>query len=333
MRRVPLAFAFLAFLALTGCGPAFVLHQPATREEMLAGASLVVVGVIEEHKLESWPSFRVQVPPGPDAHFWQVLRRRVRVETVLSGSMQTGPIDIYEVTWTAGASGNWNATQDGERAVFPLRKEHGYYRVAGDWWRSIFPVTTGPHARLPLDDSYPLWERIALMNWWITQSDAQMRINSPSSPHHDPAGVITLWRTVKLLRGLLRHPSPGVRVPACRELLSLNWGQDECWDLLTSQERAQLREHGARCCTAEEVAASRQKWEKRSAAAWWRKSDRDTNRLLTAISHPSLRREFCRLFQIEYPGDTDNGCPPGQPPPATIVTPQGDVPLLGPWPP
>lgn len=328
MRRVSLAFAFFPFLTLSGCGPVFVLHQPATSEEMLAGASHVVLGVIEEHKLESWPFFRVQVPPRPDAHYWQVLRRRVRVETVLAGSAPPGPLDIYEVFWTAGASGNWNSTQDGERAVFPLRQEHGYYRVAGDWWRSIFPVTTGPHPRLPLDDSSPLWERIALMNWWIPWDDERLHIGWPAFIYHDPAGALSQWRTAKLLRGLLRHPSPGVRLPACRELLSLHWGQDECWDLLTGAERAQLREAGAYCCTAEAVAEARRNWAARSAAAWWRKQDRDTNRLLTAISLPALRREFCRLYQREYPGDTDNGCPPGQPPPATIVTEHGDVPFF-----
>jgi hypothetical protein len=296
---------------------------------MLAGASLVVLGVIEEHKLESWPFFRVQVPPAPDAHYWRPLRRRVRVETVLSGTLTPGPLDVYEVYWTAGASGNWNATRNGERAVFPLRQEQGYYRVAGDWWRSIFPVTTGPHARLPLDSSYPLWERIALMNWWIPRSDPQVRIAVPSSSLHDPAGALTFWRTVKLLRGLVRHPSPGVRLPACRELIKLGWGQDECWEQLSPRDRELLREDRI---TAESIAESRRKWPQRSAAAWWHKRNQDSNRLLTAISDQRLRREFCRLYRDDYPGDTDHACPPDRPPPATIVTENGDVPLVGAWP-
>jgi hypothetical protein len=45
-----------------------------------------------------------------------------------------------------------------------------------------------------------------------------------------------------------------------------------------------------------------------------------------------MRAEFCKLYAREYPGDADNGCPADQPPPATIVTERGDVPLLGPWP-
>jgi hypothetical protein len=95
-------------------------------------------------------------------------------------------IDVYEVFWTGGASGDWNSTEDGERAVFPLRVEQGCYRVVGDWWRSIFTVTSGPHARLPLNDSRPFWERVALMNWWVQRSDTDMRITYPHFRMNDP---------------------------------------------------------------------------------------------------------------------------------------------------
>jgi len=54
--------------------------------------------------------------------------------------------------------------------------------------------------------------------------------------------------------------------------------------------------------------------------------------MLTAINRPSLRREFCREFMAKYPNDTDNGCPADKPPPATIVTQDGDLPLVGEWP-
>ena len=135
------------------------------------------------------------------------MRRRVRVETVLYGSEKRGVIDVYEVLWTGGTSGDWNSTRDGERAVFPLRLEQGSYRLVGDWWRSIFTVTSGPHTRLPL------WERIALMNWWFQRGDTNMRITYPYFRLNDPGGVLSLWRTVKLEHGLVRHPSAGVRVP------------------------------------------------------------------------------------------------------------------------
>jgi hypothetical protein len=61
-------------------------------------------------------------------------------------------------------------------------------------------------------------------------------------------------------------------------------------------------------------------------------NDADMPRLLTAVNRPTLRREFSRLFAQRFPHDHDNGCPADQPPPATIVTQDGDVPLLGPWP-
>ena len=54
--------------------------------------------------------------------------------------------------------------------------------------------------------------------------------------------------------------------------------------------------------------------------------------MLTAINRPSVRRELCRKFMAKFPNDTDNGCPAGKPPPATIVTEDGDVPLVGEWP-
>jgi hypothetical protein len=55
-------------------------------------------------------------------------------------------------------------------------------------------------------------------------------------------------------------------------------------------------------------------------------SNRDERRLLTTVSLPKARRDFCRLYLREYPGDTDNGCFSPDPP-ATIVTEHGDVPL------
>lgn len=52
-------------------------------------------------------------------------------------------------------------------------------------------------------------------------------------------------------------------------------------------------------------------------------------RLLTTINNPTLRREFYAKFQKRFPEDRENGCPSDRPPPATIVTQDGDVPLTG----
>lgn len=302
---------------------------------MLSRASHVVIGVIESHKLESWPFFRASVPSDVGkAKYWKILRRRVRVEAVLRGSESRKLIDVYEVFWTGATTGDWNATHDGERAVFPLRIEDGYYRLVRDWDRSIFTVTSGPHSRLPLDETTPLWERVALMNWWIERNDNAMQITYPYFRRNDPAGALSLWRTVKLLRGLLRHPSAGVRVPACRELLVfVGWGQDECWEALSDEERTHLHDGGYFCCSATDVAQSRAKDEQRGAAYWWKNyTDREQRRLMTTMNNRQMRAEFCRFYDLEYPGDKDTGCPAELPPPATIVTEQGDVPLNGAWP-
>jgi len=335
VHRIYRVLAMVTILSLSGCGHVFVLSRSQSRDEMLSRASHVVIGVIESQKFESWPFFRVSLPSDVgEAKYWKVLRRRLRVETVLRGSEGRKFIDVYEVFWTGGTSGDWNSTDNGERAIFPLRVEGGYYHVAGDWWRSIFTVTSGPHSRLPLDGSRPFWERIALMNWWVERSDTAMRITYPHFRLNDPGGVLSLWRTVKLQRGLVRHPSPGVRVPACRELLLLaGWGQDECWESLTDEDKVHLHDSGYVCCSATEIAQWRAENQERGAAWWWQTySDRESRRLLTAMNNRQMRAEFCRLYNLEYPGDKDTGCPADLPPPATIVTEQGDVPLNGDWP-
>jgi hypothetical protein len=328
----------LAALLLCGCGPGLVFNasQEMSHDEMLRRASLVFVGVIKSHHVDSWPFFwltmRQHQPDRPD--YWKVLRRRVRVELVLRGAESRRGIDVYEIHWTGGTSGNWNSTQDGERALFLVRVENGLYHVVRDWWRSIFPVTAGPRPGLPLDDSYPLWERIALMNYWIAGSAGSSGITSLDFFYSDPGMALSTWRQVKLLRGLVRHPSASIRIPACRTLLQLGgWDQDECWDMLAGADQAQLSSDGSFCCSTESILARRRQAEAEGAAPKWQRfRDQEGRRRLTAMNNPRLRDEFCRLWQREYPSDHDNGCPANQPPPATIVTACGDVPLAGPWP-
>jgi hypothetical protein len=327
-----------ALLLLNGCGPGLVFNssQDMSSEEMLARASHIFIGVIQKQEFESWPLFRLKIPESDPAgaKYWKILRREVRVEMVLRGAETRKVVDVYEIFWTGSTSGNWNSTQNGERALFLARLENGRYHVVRDWWRSIFPVTSGPHVRLPLDGSRPVWERIALMNWWIDRGDDAARITYPYFRHNDPGGALSQWRTVKLERGLVRHPSPGVRVPACRDLLNLGgWGQDECWEVLSESERTHLFDGGSRCCAADEIAATRRELQKHNGSWWWpRYTGREERRLFTTVNNRKLRAEICRLYEREYPGDKDTGCPPDQQPPATIVTELGDVPLIGAWP-
>ncbi len=333
MRALPALFLLL----LCGCGPGLTFNasQEMTTDAMLRRADLVFVGVIEEHHFDSWPFFRVNIPDEDPQHtnWWKVLRRVVRVETVLRGHEARKRIDVYEIFWTGGASGNWNSTLNGERDLFLVRMEQGKYHVVRDWWRSIFPVTAGPRKKLPLDESRPLWERIALMNYWMHSNEESARLSYLNFWYDDPGMVLSRWRKVKLQRGLVRHPNPAIRVAGCRELLGLGgWGQDECWETLAEAEKRHLFDGGHLCCSAEEIAASRRQTDQCRAESWWRRSDREDRRLLTAINNRRLRREFCRLWQREYTGDHDNGCPADAPPPATIVTEQGDVPLIGNWP-
>jgi hypothetical protein len=54
----------------------------------------------------------------------------------------------------------------------------------------------------------------------------------------------------------------------------------------------------------------------------------DSLRLLTTINYPVLRKEFCAKFLARFPQNKDHGCPADRPAPATVVTENGDVPLL-----
>jgi len=330
----------VGLLLLCGCTRHLVLnnHWMGSLDDWQRQADLIFIAVIQKHQFDTWPYIRLTISPKDDfgaPNLWKVLRREVLVETVLRGKEARKIISVYEVVWTGGTTGDWNATSEGERDLFGVRIEDGMYHVFGDWWRSIRPVTTGPHKQLPLDDSHSFWERIALMNWWIP-GDPSARIRYPFFHYSDPVGALAGWRTVKLERGLLRHPSSNVRVAACRELLEMRgWGQDECWEMLSESEREHLHDSGSRCCSAADIAAWRADTASHSAEWHWSQSpfsDRESRRIYTTMNNSRLRTEFCRLWEREYPDDHDNGCPTNEPLPATLVTAQGDVPLVGPWP-
>jgi hypothetical protein len=291
-------------------------------EEMLDRATLVFVGVIQSHDWETSPFFSLYLP-GEEldrSNLWKPLRRRVQVETVLRGHQTKKLIDVYEVFWTSVATGDWNSTRDNERYLFLVRVENGHYHVVRDWSGSIFRIS-GPHTRLPLTESTPFWERLALMNFWV-EGDAVPVYHRPWWPALDH------WRLLKIERGLVKQPNPTIRVPACRELLRSGWGQTECWDALSEQDRSHLSDGGhARWTPLAGMARPG-----RMKQFGWPTMDREQRRILTATSERTVRVEFCRNWAREYPDDHDNGCPADRPPPATIVTEKGDVPLIGPWP-
>src|SRR3982751_790178 len=103
----------MSAVLLSGCSHGFELHSDpeVTPQQMLDRADLVFIGVIEGHHFDSYPYFDVVVPPGRGTDFWRPLRRQVSVETVLRGTYTKPKIDVFEVFWTGGATGNWNATQ------------------------------------------------------------------------------------------------------------------------------------------------------------------------------------------------------------------------------
>jgi hypothetical protein len=330
----------VAFVFVAGCGPGleFNTSQNMTPNEMLARSSHVFVGVLERQQLDSWPFFRV---PGDTTGYWKILRRRVRVEGVLKGTETRRRVDIFEIFWTGGATGDWNYTPDGQRYLFLVQLENGRYHVVRDWWRSIFEVLSGRHDSLPLTDAEPFWERVALMMWWVKPGHSTSFGNLT---HTDPGGALTTWRTIKILRGLLRHPSRAVRLNACEMLLHWGKAQDECWDEVDPQDRNRLnRFHNV---IPPEDAWNRNRRFEQNAEKYWRQDvarlhrsrDQfaaialDQLRLMTTVRDNRLRNRICALYSQTFPGDTDNGCPADKSRPATIVTEKGDIPLTGRWP-
>jgi hypothetical protein len=303
-----------------------------TFDQLLQRSTHVFIGVIEKHEAPNRFLFRVS---GEDAAEWRVIDMKVKVEMVLRGVEPRTTIDIYEAFPTGGLSGDWNLTQDNRRYLFPVRLEDGQYHLTRDFWRSIFPVYSGRHDRLPLDDSRPLWERFALLQWWV-QPDRSPAFGDDR--YTDPAQVFGQWRKAKVLRGLLRHPDKGVRLAACEDLLHMGRAQDECWDSLDPRDRKSLNRFWNMIAPEDSWKQNRafegyasQRWEIVDAAPLTFDAI-DELRLFTTINNPALRRKFCAKFQKLFPQDNENGCPAGQPPPATIVTQNGDVPLLGEWP-
>jgi len=322
-------------LLLTGCGPGLQFDKSPTMTagQMLDRATLVFVGVIERQIFVNWPFLTV---PGEDSNNWRVLNRRVRVEAIALGKEPRKVIDVYEIFAIGGATGDWNSTQNDGRYLFLVRLENGRYHVVRDWWRSIFPIGSGKHDRFPLDSSRTVWERAALLQFWVGSG---YRPAFPANNHLDPGRALGRWRLSKLLRGLLRHPDPRLRLAACETLLLWGRSQDECYDQLDPRRRTQRGEYWNGVVPADEWSGNRS-WEKELALRDWesllaRKTDAgiiDEMKLFTTVNNRELRQKFCQLFQQEFPNDHDNGCPADQPPPATIVTEDGDIPLLGEWP-
>lgn len=304
-----------------------------TPEQMLRRSTHVFIGVIQKQEFANKFLFRVS---GEDARNWRVVDRRVQVEMVLLGVEPRTMIDIFEAFPTGGLSGDWNLTQDNRRYLFPVRLEDGRYHLTRDFRRSIFPVYSGRHNRLPLDVSKSLWERFALLQWWV-QPDRSPAFGDDR--YSDPGRVFGWWREAKVLRGLLRHPDKEVRLAACEDLLHMSIAQDECWDSLGPSDRKSLNRFWN--MVAPEESWNQNRTFEKYARERWDESVGGTNpsfdainelRLLTTINNLSLRQEFCVRFQRRFPQDNENGCPADRQPPATIVTEAGDVPLVGEWP-
>lgn len=311
------------FLAACGPGLQFNVSQEMSTDQMLQRSTHAFVGVIEKQAFENWPFFSVPGFPGSDpkdGKYWRVLRREVRIENVVKGSESRKRVDVYEIHWTGASMGDWNSTQTNERDLFLVRLENRRYHVVRDWWRSIFPISSGSHIRLPLDDSKPFWERVGLMTWW-PQPDRSKAFEYPI--RKDPGGSLGRWRTAKILRGLLRHTDSSLRLFACGELISWGLDQDECWETLPAADGL----------TPEWFSRTHHRFEQEAHGLWdtWG-LDQDEARLFTTVNDRKLRLDFCRLYELRFSSKTDTGCPAGSPFPASIVTENGDEPLLGDWP-
>jgi hypothetical protein len=84
----------VAALLLTGCGPGLVFNNSEmTPDQMQARADHVFIGVIEKQEVESWLFLNV---PGSKTGDWTILKRQVRIETVLRGRESHPSVFLYE---------------------------------------------------------------------------------------------------------------------------------------------------------------------------------------------------------------------------------------------
>jgi hypothetical protein len=331
----------VALLACCACGPPLEvnLSKEMTPDQMADRATHIFIGEILQHRVESWPFLRIPGEPFSIQGIgkWMVLVRDVKVDMLIRGSEERTVIPIHEIFWTGGTMGNWNSTRNQERYLFLVRREGHRYHVVRDYWRSIFPYYGGNHKRLPLSDRSPILERFALLNHLPGRGYAR----GFGDPYRsDPGLALSEWRRAKLQRGLLRHPDRRVQLRACEALLFLQMAQDECWERFSPEERRTLNHFHNVLDPVREFEANRRfeldpmsRWKMELRQwSWSPDGQKSMLRLFTTIRKPSLRAHFCREFLKLYPSDTDNGCPPDRPPPATIVTMDGDVPLTGEWP-
>lgn len=317
---------------LVSCGPGLTLQ---TEPFELPGdnATHVFTGAVQYQQYDSWPFFEIE---GDTNRNWKILRRRVKVELVIRGEPMAHAVDLYEISWTGGMSGEWDWTEVGLRYLFFAKVENGRLRTVRDNGRKLFRIESGIHQRLPGSEGMPLLERLGLM------SVRPMPGWSPSlvARGRPPAGV-SHWRWVRILRGFLRHPDLQLRAGACEVLLNQRWALDECWEQFDFVERAAFAN---KADVYERL--SERRWFLEQAENEWlsavrhhEKGDRpweqpfDKLRLLTTINDPTLRRRFCKNFLALFPHEPDHGCPADRLPPASIVTDDGGVPLNGDWPP
>jgi hypothetical protein len=326
-----LLLVFVALVSIS-CNRFEANTRDMTPVQVVGRGTHLFIGVIEKHEWQSKVFFRV-TGAGSD---WRVISMRVRVENVLRGTEKRPVIDIYEAFPTGGVSGDWNLTQNGQRYLFPVVLENGRYRVTRDFRRSIYPVYSGRHDKLPLPESAPFWERFALLQWWV-QPDRSPAFGE--TMYTDPGWALGGWRQAKILRGLLHHPDKDVRLSACEDLLHIRAAQDECWNQLAPDDRKKLNRFW-NAVSVEEVwnqnrnfeGRARKRWQSTINRARLSREEKDELRVLTTINNRELRREFCTEFERHFPGDKETGCPADRVPPATIVTINGDVPLMGEWP-
>jgi hypothetical protein len=129
---------------MTGCSPGLVFNNSnsMTPDQILDRASHIFIGVIEKQEFENWLFLDV---PGAKRGDWAILKRYVRVETVIRGSESRQSIVIYEYFPTGAAIGNSNITRIGERDLFLVRVENGRYHlvwISGETFIRYIPAST-----------------------------------------------------------------------------------------------------------------------------------------------------------------------------------------------
>jgi hypothetical protein len=248
---------------------------------------------------------------------YQLVEVTASVENVVRGKLQAGRVRCYYYIPRGGFNGQTSEVVQGRRYAYFMRLQQGVLRSNADPWATAAEIGSGRHRMLPLPEPSPVGRQVAALT--LTPGENINPKRFASGILDNPLlGAIGRWERVLLLRKLLEHQFPEVRIAACTAL-TRDWGHDDCWDDLEFaattwmplpylSTRNRLTERADRRFTADPDTW----WEDNAEAHRAAGLEQDLlDQLRTLATHKDQRiaRAYCPLLNKHYPQDSVDGCP------------------------